>query len=342
MSLHGEAEVEMKLPLGGLASVLGEADDASVIGSIAAHQGDYEPELMAVLATLVSPDSVCVDVGANVGAITLALSSLCPDGFIYAFEPATQSFGFLKRNLARNGVGNATAQRLALSDAGGEATLSYNREFAGGAFISDHVRDGVQETVRVGTIDHWAQQAGLDRLDLIKVDVEGYEQKVLSGARATIKSFRPTLVVELNPITLRRMQKRDPRELFGWLLSVYGGAGHLAVVAPTGHMVPLWSWGQLRRQLAEAGICNLVSSAARLLPGLHPGVAGPREVSAVLCRSLRRYGRFSLPPWAVVYDPHVTISFCGRERRFAGRPWLRARARPPHREPRPAGDSGRR
>jgi len=302
-----EEDVNLNLPGGGTARMFGESRDASIIGSLASGAGDYEPELMGLLATLVTRDSVCLDIGANVGPITLGLSKLCPDGHVHSFEPAAESFAFLERNVARNGVRNVTPHRLALSDTIGQATLHYNREFAGGAFISDHLRDGVQQVVTVTTLDAWAQSNALRRLDLMKVDVEGSESRVLIGGRATIARFRPTLVVELNPVCIKRMQRGDPREFLRRLRACYGAFGHLAVVSDTGRALPLYSWGQLRRQLAESAVCNLLVSPRRLLPGMHAGVASPGATAAALARSLLRYGRFSIPPWAAVVDPRVTI-----------------------------------
>ena len=316
-----DTEVELTLPNGRRATLVGAAVDVSVVGSIANHNGDYDPDLMALLPRLVAQDSVCLDVGANVGPITLALSSLCPDGHVHAFEPAIESFGFLERNLERNGVTNVTAHRLALSDTSGEVTLSYNRGFAGGAFISDRLVDGVQEPVEETTLDSWATSIGLARLDLIKVDVEGYEEKVLEGARGVIRRFGPTLVVELNPVTLRRMQGRDPRDLFRRLGRFYGAAGHVALITADGLLVPVFSWAQVRRQLAESAICNLVCSPKRIIPGLYPGAASPAAAVTTLLRSVQRYNRFSAPPWAVaVIDPRVRITVRDHDRLLRGTP----------------------
>jgi FkbM family methyltransferase len=302
-----ETELELKLHGGAVARLIGDPGDTSIVGSIASNAGQYDPSLMAVLSTLVKRDSVCLDVGANVGPITLALSALCPDGHVHSFEPAIQSFRFLERNAARNGVDNVSVHRLALSDTTGEAKLNYNREFTGGAFISDYLRDGAEEVVPTTTLDDWAESSGLDRLDLVKIDVEGAEGRVLTGGRATIERFRPTLVLELNPICLRRMQRTAPREFFRRLHSYYGALGHLALVSESGKMLPLYSWGQLRRLLAEFMLCNLVCSPRRLLPGAHPGVAGPRAAAAAITKSAWRYNRFSTPPWAADVDPRVTI-----------------------------------
>jgi FkbM family methyltransferase len=303
---HGPAETEVTLvlPDGSTARIVGEAADRSVVGSIASHGGTYEPGLMAALAALVTPDSVCLDVGANVGAVTLALSRLCTEGAVHSFEPGPASFGFLARNTA--GAGNVTVHPLALSDHAGQATLNYNREAAGAAFISDHLVDGVPQEVQLATLDEWAASAGLTRLDLLKIDVEGAELQVLEGGSATIGRFRPALVVELNPVTLRRMQQRDPRDLYVRLRSLYGRLGHLAVVPDEGPMLPLWSWAQLRRHLAESAVCNLVCSPGPLRPG-GAGMAGIAGTARGLGRNAVRWRRRGLPPWAAVVDPHVLV-----------------------------------
>ncbi len=307
---HGESNqmyVELKLPRGSTARLFGDSRDASILGSIASCGGDYEPELMAVLSALVTRDSVCLDIGANVGPITLALSRLCPDGHVHAFEPAADSFEFLQRNIARNGARNVTPHRLALSDTIGEATLHYNHEFSGGAFISDHLRDGVPEVVTVRTLDAWAESNALGRLDLVKIDVEGGEGRVLTGGWTTLARFRPTLVVELNPVCIKRMQRGNCREFLRRLRACYGAFGHVAVVSASGAALPVCSWGQLRRHLAESAVCNLIVSPSRLLPGMHPGIARPAATASALARGLFRYSRRSTPPWAAVVDPCVTI-----------------------------------
>jgi FkbM family methyltransferase len=302
-----ETEVELALPGGGTVRLTGDAADASIVGSIASHDGRYEPALLAALSTLVGPGSVCVDVGANIGPITLALSRLCPDGEVHAFEPTPESFRFLQHNVAANGATNVKLHPIALSDAPGEATLHYNHEAAGAAFISDHLVDGVPHVVPLTTLDAWAASSGLRRLDLVKVDVEGGELRVLDGGRLTLERFQPTLVVEMNPVTLWRMQGRRPEELFRRLRGYYGRFGHLAVVPEEGPMLPVTTFAQVRRQLAESGVCNLVCSAASLRPGRHAGVVGPATAIVEGVRGALRHNRFVVPPWAAVVDPRVTV-----------------------------------
>jgi FkbM family methyltransferase len=301
------ATVELLLPGGEAVSLTGEAADASIVGSIATHGGRYEPSLLRALSTLVGPESVCIDVGANIGPVTLALSRLCPQGEVHAFEPAPDSFRYLQDNLTANGASNVDPHAVALSDRAGEATIHYNRQAAGAAFISDRLVDGVPQVVPVTTLDAWAASSSLRRLDLVKIDVEGSELQVLEGAAATIARFRPTLVVELNPVTLRRMQGRRPEELFRRLRRCYGPLGHLALVPEDGPMVPVATFAQVRRHLARSGVCNLVCSPRLLLPGRHPGVAGPAAALREAVGTRLRWNRFVLPPWAAVVEPKVLL-----------------------------------
>ena len=61
--------------------------------------GAYEPQVMNALSRLLEPDSVAFDVGANIGVFALVMGRLCPQGRVYAFEPAIESFDYLVKNL---------------------------------------------------------------------------------------------------------------------------------------------------------------------------------------------------------------------------------------------------
>jgi FkbM family methyltransferase len=298
----------MRLGSAGSVQLQGDASDTSIVGSIALHDGAYEPGLVAALQEMAARDWVCLDIGANVGPISLALSRLCPEGKVHAFEPTAESFDYLSHNVSINDAANLYAHHLALLDEPGEVIINYNHESSGAAFISDHLADGVPQTTRATTLDEWAAGEGLTRLDLVKIDVEGSEERVLEGGRATIARFRPTLVVELNPITIRRMQHREPRDLYRRLLSLYGRLMHLALVPDDGAMVPVLSWGQVERVLAESGLCNLVCSPRRLVPGATAGMVGRRAAARAIAGLTLRRNRFVTPAWAAIHDPRVRIS----------------------------------
>jgi FkbM family methyltransferase len=306
-------EVDLHLPHGRIARLEGDARDTSIIGSIRTAGGEYDPGLTAALEAVVGDDWVCLDIGANIGPISLTLGELCPQGEVHAFEPVPVTYEYLQRNLARAGTANLHAHNLALLDRRDEVIIHYNPDFSGGAFISGHLEHGEASTVEATTLDEWVASTGLDRLDLIKLDVEGSELTVLSGAAETLRRFRPAMIVELNPITMRRMAHHDPRDLYRELCSIYGKSGHLAFIPSSGPMIPVASWSHVERVLAYEGLTNLFCSPQPLVPGRGPGMAGRRETVRELVTGLRRYSgwRFPVwstrPPWVALQDPHVSI-----------------------------------
>src|SRR4029453_1736812 len=85
------------------------------------------------------------------------------------------------------------AHPLALSDRTGTATLIQRADNSGASRLGDDA-DGLQ--VEVNTLDEFCAESGLERLDVVKIDVEGYESRVLRGGAATLSKFKPALVVE--------------------------------------------------------------------------------------------------------------------------------------------------
>lgn len=234
----------------------GDAEDRSVIKVISEQEGHYEPDIMILLHRVLRPDAVVLDIGANIGTISLVLHHLLPDGHVHAFEPSAHNLAHLRTNIAMNGADNVSVHPYALSDSRGVATLSYQPGFSGGAFISDHVQEYETEVVTTMPLDEWVDEAGLDRLDLIKLDVEGAELQVLAGAQRTLARFRSTLdlIVECNPIALQRLHGKTAADLYVTLRSLYSGVFH---VRDKGGIVRILSQGHLWRLLTEEGFIDL-------------------------------------------------------------------------------------
>lgn len=157
---------------------------------------------------------VMVDVGANYGyyAVTVA-SRLRQNCTIYAFEPNGVIFERLRKNVAMNGASAVTAYHLGLSDQDGTAALVEVPGHSGAA----HLRPG--QGVAVTSLDRFCERASVDRVDLIKIDAEGAELRILRGARGTLLRFRPALVLELNAATLEREQA-SPDDVLALLRSL--------------------------------------------------------------------------------------------------------------------------
>jgi FkbM family methyltransferase len=169
--------------------------------------GQWAETEIDLCRVLLKPDAVVIEAGANLGTHTVALSKLCPTGLVIAFEAQSKIFGLLSGNLAINRCDNVRAFNMALADRVKELDIetgNYDHAFNYGSFSLDKGFSTEQqfpgyvryERVRTQTIDAAVAEQQLDRVDLLKIDVEGYEEQVLQGAAETIEKFAPDLIVE--------------------------------------------------------------------------------------------------------------------------------------------------
>ena len=125
-------------------------------------------------------------------------------------SPVHANLGSLRRNLVDNGRLGVRVRTEALAGAGGTATLKVTDSSHAGqntlgapVYPSTRVIDEIE--VRVTTFDRLVEEEGLERLDVVKIDVEGAEQLVLEGAEASLRRFRPLVMLELQDPSLRRL-----------------------------------------------------------------------------------------------------------------------------------------
>lgn len=143
------------------------------------------------------------DVGANVGQTADGFSEDFRDADIYCFEPGQTAFEELKRNIERGPWYGVQAYRLALSDHVGMLDLYVP---GGTALASAVVKEGLPESVPTVTVDHFCTTKGIAQLDLLKIDTEGYELRVLAGATGMLSQEKVLAVLIETSLTLD-----DPR-----------------------------------------------------------------------------------------------------------------------------------
>lgn len=169
--------------------------------------GTYEPGLRRALAAELGAGDVFVDFGAHVGVHALAAARrIGASGRVIAFEPAPDSAAALRAAAARNGL-RVEVVASALGEAGGTVALRGDPRYdAGDAGVRSQFGTG-QVVVRapVTTFDAWAARAGLEHLDVVKIDIEGAEILALRGMRGTLKRLRPRLVaIEVKDVVMAR------------------------------------------------------------------------------------------------------------------------------------------
>jgi FkbM family methyltransferase len=208
---HGRTRVEVTL-----------GNDLSLCLYVA---GSFEPNEFAFLDRTLRRGMTFIDVGANDGLYTLfAARRVGRRGRAVAVEPSSRERANLECNLARNRLRRVAVVPTALAEEAGNAVLQIAPALHGGHnTLGGFAHEGVSaigtERVPVETLDGLAKRLGLGKVDVIKIDVEGAEVRVLEGGRALLKASRPVLLIEANEDALRK-QATSAEELLALLKSL--------------------------------------------------------------------------------------------------------------------------
>ncbi len=166
--------------------------------------GFWETWLTQCLSGIVKPGNVCLDIGANFGYYSVLMSNLAgANGSVLAVEPNAALCKLLRRtsSIASH---NFKVAEVALSDIAGEAQLSIHDGYLGNSSLIDRKDQGFTDvttmSVRMTTLDALAEQYGLTKIDVVKIDVEGLEPQIFRGMAKTLADNPDIkIVVEYSP-----------------------------------------------------------------------------------------------------------------------------------------------
>jgi len=208
--------------------------------------GDYDHELHLLFQNRISPGMTILDVGANLGEMSLHLAALTgPAGIVHAFEPFPAAYDRLVTHIRRNHLESRIhTHKLALSNAPGQLSMSLpaadaDNQGVGSIVNHDAARMPVTLTIDATTLDLFVQQHAIPKIHFIKLDIQGAECFFLEGARETLRSHRPEIVMEVSPDDLRALGKssRDLLSLvesLGYrLLNLHAGTPTTPISAAT-------------------------------------------------------------------------------------------------------------
>ena len=169
-------------------------------------EGIWEPKTTRYLCDSLSSGAVFLDIGANAGYFSL-LASRCvgESGKVLAVEPNPAMAKQLRQNTERNGLTNIAIAETACSD-----SIEVRDLYVGNAYNTGNSslsRDNLAWTksvkVTCTTVDLLVETHHLQRVDLVKIDVEGAELQVLRGMSTTLRRLRPKIITELSPSLLK-------------------------------------------------------------------------------------------------------------------------------------------
>lgn len=201
-------------------------------------------DIAALLTSILKPGMVVLDVGANIGEITLlSARRVTSTGQVIAFEPVASIADRLAEHVRINDLSHVTVIRQALARKGGDNVPIYadcgqehSDENIGLASLYGNREGGEPiEYVSVTTVDDIASCLSLSRVDLIKIDVEGGEMSCLLGAENVLRRYAPMLIIEVQAFTAQQAGWSS-EELFQYL---HGFGYEFFKIGPRGRLKAL-------------------------------------------------------------------------------------------------------
>jgi len=201
-----------------------ELDIGEYIQSSIFYRGYYEPEVVRAIRSLLHKGQDAIDVGANIGCFTLIMAdAVGPVGRVHAFEADPRLVDRLSRNTRLNRLENVVSNQMAVSNTSGLAQFYASAEADnwGLGSLQPLGANAVGISCRKITLDEYFRShhpARLDRVGLIKMDIEGGEWPALLGASELV-ALRPALILEMCDLLTSRFGYSS-KDFLGWLRSM--------------------------------------------------------------------------------------------------------------------------
>ncbi len=167
-----------------------------------------EPDTVRFIKEEFDRGGFALDIGANKGIVTYFLGKQAgPDGKVIAFEPQPEMRAQIEKVINTFDLKNVEIHSVALSNTNEKATLFRGKPgatanlVAGGSWQTDEVE------VETRTLDSYISEAGLEKIDFVKCDVDGYETQVLEGAEKLLTQYSPKVLVEISEPLVPRIEE---------------------------------------------------------------------------------------------------------------------------------------
>jgi FkbM family methyltransferase len=187
-------------------------------GRILTVSGTLEPIEREFIRNTLQPGDIFFDIGANIGLFTLvAARRVGPGGRVFAFEPSQRETRYLQRNIELNHLTNVTIVECAVAERQGTTQFAIAADGGTNSLKqNDHPQQQIQSwsSVNVTTLDTFISANEIQRVPLVKIDVEGGEVNVLNGARGLLSgNYPPVIVCEFCDVTAAGFQSTG-RQLY--------------------------------------------------------------------------------------------------------------------------------
>ena len=230
-----------KIPVQGISMIVSTQDMA--ISKPILWLGEYEQGVTQVLLKFLQEDTNFLDVGANIGYFSLIASKKCSLGKVFSFEPDPTNYDLLKSNIALNSLNNIRPYNLALSDRDENlyfSSMGFDQNL-GARFTAKETATLTQHSLPQAKAPTQIKAVAFDqfllneKINIIKIDVEGFELNVLRGMKEMLSQQHPLIITEFAPSNLKDIGKIEPRELFDFVIML---GYKVAIIKLNGELSP--------------------------------------------------------------------------------------------------------
>ncbi len=187
-----------------------ELDLSEAIESSLYYSGVYELETLKCLQKYIHKDMVVFEIGANIGSHSFEIAKILNPGAgkVYCFEPTEYAFHKFMNNYRLNSFHNIIVEKLALSDQEYSQTITPTQTLDTMAFTASwdikdrESKNRIPQEIRFTRLDTYVAENAIPHIDLLKIDVDGYELKVLKGGKHIINQCKPVIIIELSACML--------------------------------------------------------------------------------------------------------------------------------------------
>lgn len=181
----------------------------NLIGAPVLASGSYEPHVLPAFVDCVPVGGTVLDVGANIGIFTLsAARKVGAKGRVFAIEPIARNVQSLCAGIHGNGFHHVSVFPVAASASAGVVPMLRNANSSNG-IVDTHISASMADAFAPTQPVHALLQ-GVERLDVIKIDIEGHEPLAWPGIEPLVRKHRPVIFTEFNPVAIRNHSRVDP------------------------------------------------------------------------------------------------------------------------------------
>ena len=184
-----------------------------VYGHTYIYRGNISEVIPYAISKYLDENDNFIDVGANFGLWSLFAAKINVNAKVYSFEPVTISYNNFVENIKLNNTNNIIPNKFGLSNKNEELEIYIPEDLGSSSIVSVHSKDS--EKIKLKKLDN----CKIKNVKVIKVDVEGFEAKVLEGAKEILKVQKPIIIIEIVESNLKAASS-SPEEIFNFFTSV--------------------------------------------------------------------------------------------------------------------------